>query len=374
MRPAQRHLTPALACLLAACGGSAAAPDAGGDAALPDVPAEVATDAPAEVASDAPRMEGARPDVAAVQDAPAPPPDAPAGEPTPEAAPPPSVIGNLYCPPGVAPGANPLPADRTPRLVPIAPPGGITFLEGPVWLAERGVLLLSEWNGGHRILQVTPPQAVEVFLPATGSNGLALTPDGAGLLVISETQGKAVSRVGLADKAAQPLVQTFEGQAFVQPNDLAVRADGTIFFTDYQAGRLYRRAVDGKLSLLASATHANGVALSPDEETLYLNSDARTIRYPLAADGSLGVASDLVTGLKGADGLAVDCAGNVYVAQNMGGAVVIVSATGAKLGELTGLPMTVTNAAFGGPDRRRLYITTSSALYSIELLVPGLPS
>jgi gluconolactonase len=367
MRHVPRHLVPALAWLLAACGGSPATPDGRGDAGA--APAEAATEVAAEAATKEVADDVAGESAAAVDAR-----DASPGEPGPEAPPRPPVIGDLYCPAGIAAGTNPLPTDRTPRVVPIAPPGGISFLEGPVWLADRGVLLLSEWNGGHRILQVTPPQAVEVFLPATGSNGLAVTPDGAALLVISETQGKAVSRVSLADKAAQALVQTFDGQAFVQPNDLVVRADGTLFFTDYQAGRLYRRTADGKLSMLAAATHANGVALSPDEKTLYLNSDARTLRYPLAADGSIGAGTDLVTGLEGADGLAVDCAGNVYVAQNMGGAIVVVSAAGVKLGELTGLPTTVTNAAFGGPDRRRLYITTSSALYALELLVPGLPS
>jgi gluconolactonase len=182
-----------------------------------------------------------------------------------------------------------------------------------------------------------------------------------------------VSRINLADKSPQALVQSFEGQPFVQPNDLAVRADGTIYFTDYQAGRLYRRAVDGKVTLLTSATHANGVALSPDEGTLYLNSDARTLKYAVAADGGIGPASDLTTGLMGADGLAVDCAGNVYVAQNAGGGVAVVSAAGAPLGTISGLPRSVTNAAFGGPDRRRLYITTSSALYALELQVAGLP-
>jgi gluconolactonase len=352
-------------------GGKAIGPDGAGGAAPIEAGAEVAgADASREVAA----PEAAGPETVVMPDASTPQLDVALGEPAPEAATAARVIGDLYCPPGVAAGANPLPADKTPRVVPIAPPGGISFLEGPVWLAERGVLLVSEWNGGHRILKVTPPLAVEVFMEATGSNGLAVMPSGTALLMISETKGQAVSSVDLTDKNLLPLVQTFDGEAFVQPNDLAVRADGTLYFTDYQAGRLYRRTADGKLSLLASATHANGVALSPDEKTLYLNSDARTIRYALAADGSIGAPTDLVTGLSGADGLAVDCAGNVYVAQNAGGAVVIVSASGTKLGELTGLPKTVTNAAFGGPDRKRLYITTSTALYAIELLIPGLPS
>ena len=258
-------------------------------------------------------------------------------------------------------------------MVPLAPPGGIEFLEGPVWLAERGVLLLSEWNDGHRILQLTPPQAVEVFLPSSRSNGLLITPDAQSLLLVREEPQSSLSRLSLADKMLEPLVEDFEGTGFVQPNDLAMRADGTVFFTDYQTGRLYRRAVDGTVSLVASRPHANGVALSPDETALYLNSDALTIAFPLAADSTLGEGENLATGLSGADGLAIDCAGNVYIAQNQGGAVVVVSRAGEALGEIGDLPQTVTNAAFGGPERKTLYITTNSALYSVELPIAGLP-
>jgi gluconolactonase len=292
-------------------------------------------------------------------------------------APPPGnarTVGELYCPPAGTAYPDPLPAVRQVTLVPIAPPEGISFLEGPVWLADRGVLLFSEWNGGHRILQLTPPQAVEVFLPATGSNGLTLTPDGKSLLMVTELPAAGVSRVGLADKSVQRLVQNFNGQNFAQPNDLAARADGIIYFTDYQAGRLYRRATDGSLSLVSSQTHANGVGLSPDEKTLYLNADTHTMRFPLAADGTVGQGADVASDLNGADGMAIDCAGNVFIAQNNGGSLVVYSAAGNKLGEIGGLPLTVTNAAFGGADRRTLYITTNSALYTIQLAVPGLPS
>jgi gluconolactonase len=283
------------------------------------------------------------------------------------------TLGGLYCPTAAGAYPNPLATAVQASQVAFTPPGGIMFLEGPVWLAERGVLLLSEWNGSHRILQLTPPQTVEVFLPASRTNGLALAPDGKSLFMVREAPGTSVSRMDLADKSIQPLVEGYEGQPFVQPNDLVVRTDGTIFFTDYQAGRLYRRGADGKLTIVSSLAKSNGVGLSPDERTLYLNADARTVRYPIAADGTVGAGSDLTTGLRGADGLAIDCAGNVYIAQNDGGAVVVVSAAGAKLGEIGGLPKAVTNAAFGGPNRRTLYITTSSALYAAELPIPGLP-
>jgi gluconolactonase len=283
------------------------------------------------------------------------------------------TIGDLYCPP--AAGAYPSPIVGTVQAtqIPIAPPDGIMFLEGPVWVAERGVLLLSEWTGGHRILQLTPPATIEVFLSASRTNGLALAPDGQALLVVREAPGTSVSRLRLSDKGVEALVEGYEGKPFVQPNDLAVRADGTIFFTDYQAGRLYRRASDGKVTIVSSLAKSNGVGLSPDEKTLYLNADTRTVKYPVADDGSVGAGAELVTGLRGADGLAIDCAGNVYVAQNDGGGVVVVSAAGAKLGEIGGLPRAVTNAAFGGAERKTLYVTTSSALHAVELAVPGLP-
>jgi len=233
--------------------------------------------------------------------------------------------------------------------------------------------LFSEWNAGHRILQLTPPQAIEVFMPATGSNGLALTPDGTALLMVTEMPAASVSRVMLADKSVLAIAQNYNGEGFIQPNDLVVRADGTIYFSDYQAGRLYRRAVAGTLSIVSSLARSNGVAVSPDETTLYLNADTHTVRYPLAPDGAVGEGTDLATGLSGADGIAIDCAGNVYIAQNNGGSLIVVSAAGVRLGEIGGLPKTVTNAAFGGADRRTLYITTNAALYAIGVQVPGLP-
>jgi gluconolactonase len=82
----------------------------------------------------------------------------------------------------------------------------------------------------------------------------------------------------------------------------------------------------------------------------------------------------LASGLRGADGLAIDCAGNVYIAQNDGGAIGVVSADGNRIGAISGLPSVVSNAAFGDEDRRTLYITTTnSAPYTIKLQVPGLP-
>jgi gluconolactonase len=258
--------------------------------------------------------------------------------------------------------------------VPIQPPSGIEFLEGPVWLAEPGVLLMSEWfTGQHRILQLTPPQAIEVWLPTSRSNGLILAPSGDALLLVTETPTAGAARVSLTSKDVESLASSYQGQAFVQPNDLAVRADGLLFFTDYQAGRLYRLDADRSVTLVAAQPHANGVGLAPDERTLYLNSDAHTFAYPLDAAGALGTPRELSSAVQGADGLAIDCAGNVYVAQNEARSLLVLSAAGDELGEIDVQSNAVTNAAFGGPERKTLYITTADALYSVELAIPGLP-
>ncbi len=205
------------------------------------------------------------------------------------------------------------------------------------------------------------------------SNGLALTPDGKSLLLVTEMPAATLSRLDLADKSVEPLVKDYEGTSFIQPNDVTVLANGTLFFTDYQAGRLYQRDSAGKVSLISSLAHSNGVGVSPDEKTLYLMADTHAVEYPLGPDGKVGVETEFAADLNGADGLAIDCAGNVYIAENNGGSLVVVAPSGTKLGELTGLPRTVTNAAFGGPDRKTLYITTSSALYAVALPLAGLP-
>lgn len=283
-------------------------------------------------------------------------------------------LAELYCPAQDGAYPNPLAGNVTANLVPIQPPNGIEFLEGPVWLADPGVLLMSEWfTGQHRILQLTPPQAVEVWLPTSRSNGLLLAPSGDALLLVTETPTAGVARISLANKNVESLASSYQGQPFVQPNDLAVRADGLLFFTDYQAGRLYRLDAGKSVTLVASQPHANGVGIAPDERTLYLNSDARTFAYPLDEGGALGTPRELTSAVEGADGLAIDCAGNVYVAQNEARSLVVLSAAGDMLGEIGVQSNAVTNAAFGGPERKTLYITTAGALYSVDLAVPGLP-
>lgn len=114
----------------------------------------------------------------------------------------------------------------------------------------------------------------------------------------------------------------------------------------------------------------NGIALSPDEQTLYVGSSgADVLAYPVAADGSTGTPSVLASP-GGSDGMTVDCAGNLYVTS--GGEAKVLSPDGDALFAID-VAETPSNVAFGGANRRTLYITAGTGLYSIELEIPGLP-
>jgi gluconolactonase len=113
----------------------------------------------------------------------------------------------------------------------------------------------------------------------------------------------------------------------------------------------------------------NGIALSPDERTLYVGSVGSEIwKYTVAADGSV---SDRImfANTGSSDGMTVDCAGNLYVSS---GSVEVFAPDASKLGDIT-LGGDPTNLAFGGSDRKTLYITAGSRLYSVALNLPGYP-
>jgi gluconolactonase len=146
--------------------------------------------------------------------------------------------------------------------------------------------------------------------------------------------------------------------------------------------RLYRIAPGTNAVSVIDATlsEPNGVTLSLDESTLYVTSNNGIYRYPVRADGSTGTGVVFVQGVTG-DGMTIDCAGNLYVAVVNTPNVVVLSPAGAQLGQLsvpTGSVQAVTNAAFGGPDHKTLYITAlgsgmQKSLFQIALSVPGMP-
>jgi gluconolactonase len=299
-------------------------------------------------------------------------------------------LAQRVCPPG--PFGDPLPpaAQRTATIVP-GMQTGFVFIEGPVWLAEHGVLLFSDMDFGapasdrgppSRIRRLTPPSTFDVFVENGNSNGLALDLDGDVLACTHDQQ--TLSRYDSTTAARTTLTALrYNGLRFNSPNDLTVRSDGTVYFTDpdWQLGsraseiggtNVYRVTPSGKVELVTSMLDKpNGIALSPDERTLYVGSaGSEILAFEVDTDGSVGNSRVFASAGGGTDGFAIDCAGNVYATG--GPHVQVWNAAGQKLGDIS-VPQGPSNAAFGGADRRTLFITAQSSLYSIQLLVPGLP-
>jgi gluconolactonase len=255
------------------------------------------------------------------------------------------------------------------------------------------VLLFSDMNfqGGDalgppaRIQQLTPPTTLDVFVGSSGSNGLALLPDGT--LIAATHDTRSLSLLDPRSGARTDLTIRYDGKRFSSPNDLAVRSDGLVYFTDpaWQLGARTREisetgvyrvgpALTPKNMLEAQAIdltldRPNGVALSPDERTLYVGSAGDEVwRYDVAADGSVS-GRKLFARVGGSDGMTVDCAGNLYVASQT---VEVFAPSGERLGEIRS-DEGPTNVAFGGADRKTLYITAETGLYAIALGVPGFP-
>ncbi|GAA4463193.1 SMP-30/gluconolactonase/LRE family protein [Phytohabitans houttuyneae] len=273
---------------------------------------------------------------------------------------------------------------------------GFQFLEGPVWVADPGYLLVSDLgraSGAEQVQPSTihrlvPPAAAETFVAGAGSNGLALSPDGQQIIAATH-DNRTVSAFSLSDRARTVVAGSYQGRAFNSPNDVAVRADGVVYFTDpsFQRGRRpdqmggrtgVFRVVNGQVDLVDDTVRQpNGIALSPDGSILYVGAFAenRIYAYQVRPDGSTGERTVFAT-IASPDGVTVDCAGNVYWVSHSAGRVHVFSPGGETLGTISS-GLQATNAAFGGPDRRTLYITAGQSgnygIYSIALAVPGYP-
>ncbi|WP_432901438.1 SMP-30/gluconolactonase/LRE family protein [Micromonospora matsumotoense] len=309
----------------------------------------------------------------------------------------------LAGPPGAPPGVCPTGTGYGPPLpstsvVATKLRGGFSFLEGPVWVADRGVLLFSDMGAAtgseyvqpSTIRRFTPPATFDTFLPNAGSNGLALTPDGQQLVAATHDQ-RSVSTYRLDNLARGVVAGNYQGRAFNSPNDVAVRSDGVVYFTDPNFQRGNRpdqmsgrtsvfRVSGGQVSLVDDALRQpNGIALSPDGGTLYVGAygENKIYKYAVQPDGSTGPRSVFVNYVGGPDGGTIDCAGNVYWTSGGDGLVHVYSPAGNQLGTIRSGSSGTTNVAFGGSDRRTLFVTSGrtndSGLYSVRLNVPGYP-
>lgn len=277
------------------------------------------------------------------------------------------------------------------------------FTEGPMW--HEGRLWFSDEEGG-RVHALTPGGQDEVLVdyaegPLAPANGGKIGPnamatDANGAVVLLQQYGRAVVHLvedaGTAGKVHPvPFFDSYGGKRLNSPNDLVFLPDGSFFFTDPPYGlkqgdkdpakELDFNGVfhfqDGKLTpVIKDLTLPNGVALSPDYRTLYVNNSGpaqRVIAYELQPDGTVGAAHDVITftGKEGAgvpDGLKVDARGNLWTSGP--GGIRVVTPQGRVLGQIK-LPQIAANLAWGGDDGRTLYITARSHVYRLHTLVGG---
>lgn len=253
--------------------------------------------------------------------------------------------------------------------------GGFQFVEGPLWSDSLG-LLFSDINA-NTIYRWTPSAGSSVYLKPSGkSNGLAWDAQGR-LLMALQGDRKVVRQE--RDGALTILAERYTGKKLNSPNDLAVKADGAIFFTDPPYGistpqqelgycGIFRISPGGVLQLLdKSLSRPNGIAFSPDEKLLYV-ADAEIRRiyvWDVIGDSLLGnkrlFASMTPNGY--ADGMKVDASGNLF-ATGPGG-IWIYAPDGVLLQKIS-VPGQTTNCGWGDADRQTLYITSGGTVYKVR--------
>jgi len=266
---------------------------------------------------------------------------------------------------------------------------GFVFVEGPVWSAKLGAFFFSEMDFEHqgkngppsKIHKLVLPSSVETFIATAGSNGLAIDDQG---LVACTHDTQTLSRFDLTTKERSVFVADYQGKHFNSPNDVALHSAGHVYFTDpdWQIGErpnetgltgVYLRKPTGEVVLIdGELSKPNGVSLSPDETRLYVGSASGIVQwYPVLADGSVGPRQALAE-VKEPDGMAVDCAGRLYVASHSAGELIVLSPEGQTLSIIKVAPR-ATNVAFGGADRKTLLITAGTGVYSLHSDTPGFP-
>ena len=259
--------------------------------------------------------------------------------------------------------------------------------EGPLWWKEGGYLLFSD-IGNNRRMKWSPEQGVTlVSEPTNYANGL--TRDLQGRLIACEHGTRRVTRQE-PDGSITVVSNSYRGARLNRPNDVVVKSDGNIYFTDpgapapgldldYSGVYLVSPDLGTVTLLIRDFVTPNGLAFSPDESILYINDTRRQhIRaFNMQPNGTLALATDRVfCELKGErpgvpDGMKVDTEGNVYCGGS--GGIWIMDASGKHLGIIVHGEEATTNVAWGGDDWKTLYFTTRHTLGRIHLNIPGIP-
>ena len=260
---------------------------------------------------------------------------------------------------------------------------GFVFTEGPVGTPDGG-LYFSDIRP-NKIYQLEPGGKIALIREqSNGSNGLAVTKDGE--IFAAEGNGQRISKRS-RDGTVTTVTDSAGGKPFLSPNDLIIDARGGIYITDpgprpvvpgrptsvsyLSPGAKEAIIIDGDVA------RPNGLTLTRDGKTLIVDDTIGPVvfAYDVQPDGSvknkrpLGQLRDIPEGKEsGADGMALDSEDRVYITTVAG--VQVLDAKGQYLGTIK-VPRQPANVAFGGPDKRTLYITAREGLYRIKMLSQG---
>ncbi|HYK17457.1 MAG TPA: SMP-30/gluconolactonase/LRE family protein [Bryobacteraceae bacterium] len=255
---------------------------------------------------------------------------------------------------------------------------GFVFAEGPVW-SRDGFLVFSDVPE-NKLLELKLGQK-PALLRANSNGAMGNAFDSQGRLYTCETHARHITRTDKKGRV-DVFAERYEGKRFNAPNDIVVRKDGQVYFTDPAFGNqedtreldffgVYHVSPRGEVELIAKPKgRPNGITLSPNGRLLYVaNSDERNIRaYDLDSKGAASNERVLVSGIEGIpDGLRADEKGNLYVAAKR---IEVFSPDGKSLGSIS-LAETPSNLAFGDEDFQSLFVTARTSVYRIRLDVKG---
>ena len=277
----------------------------------------------------------------------------------------------------------------------------LAFTEGPAQDRDGNVYFTETINA--RIMKLTPAGVLSVFREkSNGANGLLV--DSENRLIACEGggsgfaggQSKNIPRVTRTDLKTGRIEVLAEGGELIAPNDVTIDGKGRLYFTDLPGSAIYRIDAPGKFTRIAGAPdiqRANGIQVSGDDKTLYVveanqakDGHRRISAFDLQPDGTvknLRVHYNFYPG-RSADGMSIDEQGNLYAAAGLHRprgtsetldtkcGVHVISPAG-KLINFIPIPEdTITNTAFGGPDRKTLFVTAGKTLFRVRVDVPGL--
>lgn len=292
----------------------------------------------------------------------------------------------------------------------VAPTAFVAFTEGPAAAADGTVYFTDIVN--NRIMKFDPVAKTTTVwrTPSGRTNGLLFDAQGRLLACEGNEFGpndghRRITRTDMTTGKIEVLTDRFEGQRYNAPNDIAAGSNGFIFFTDpcywdrstmeLDHDSVYRINLDGTVTRVLTQPEIqrpNGIAISPDERTLYLvdscpvpGGNRKIWAFDLDTDGSLSgqrLVFDFAPG-RGGDGMAVDREGYLYIAAGLSqprgphetadvsAGIYIISPSGELKGRIPVPEDVITNVTFGGPDLKMLYITAGKTLFSIRVTTPG---